>query len=127
MTDRTDASFPHLGAPEDAPESAPPASPSWPSDAENRPRESELANELASLRARMISVAVRYTGSRDDAEDVVQSGYEKAVRNYHQFHGRSRFSTWLHRIVVNEALMWLRSEGRRNRHRQVLEQREPPA
>jgi RNA polymerase sigma factor (sigma-70 family) len=27
----------------------------------------------------------------------------------------ARLSTWLHRIVVNEALMWLRSEGRRRR------------
>jgi len=48
-----------------------------------------------------------------DAEDVVQNGFEKALKNRHQFRGDSQLSTWLHRIVANEALMWLRSQKRR--------------
>jgi RNA polymerase sigma-70 factor (ECF subfamily) len=39
-----------------------------------------------------------------DAEDAVQQGYVNAYRQLRQFEGRSRFGTWLTRIVVNEAL-----------------------
>jgi RNA polymerase sigma-70 factor (ECF subfamily) len=46
---------------------------------------------------------------------VVQNAFEKVLRNPWQFRGQARVSTWMHRIVVNEALMWLRSEGRRAR------------
>jgi RNA polymerase sigma-70 factor (ECF subfamily) len=49
---------------------------------------------------------------------VVQSAFEKALRHAPGFRGQARVSTWLHRIVVNEALMWLRSE-RRHRRRHV--------
>jgi RNA polymerase sigma-70 factor (ECF subfamily) len=66
----------------------------------------------------MTSVALRFARNPDAADDIVQNAYEKALRKIDQFDGRARLSTWLHRIVVNEALMWLRSERRRNR-RQV--------
>jgi RNA polymerase sigma-70 factor (ECF subfamily) len=39
-----------------------------------------------------------------DAEDAVQHAYLNAYRNLSQFEGRSRFSTWLIRIVVYQAL-----------------------
>ena len=40
----------------------------------------------------------------DEAEDVVQDAYVRAYEHLHQFLGRSRFSTWLTRIAVHEAL-----------------------
>jgi RNA polymerase sigma-70 factor (ECF subfamily) len=39
-----------------------------------------------------------------DVEDVMQDAYVLAFRNLGRFEGRSRFSTWLTRIAVNEAL-----------------------
>jgi len=63
----------------------------------------------------MTAVARRLLANAEDAEDVVQSAFEKVLRKREQFDARARLSTWLHRIVVNEALMWLRSEGRRRR------------
>jgi RNA polymerase sigma-70 factor (ECF subfamily) len=39
-----------------------------------------------------------------DAEDVVQQAYLNAYRHLDQFEGRARFSTWLTRIAVYEAL-----------------------
>ena len=52
---------------------------------------------------------------RDDsaAEDVVQEAFNKAFQNLDRFEGRSTLKTWLHRIVVNQALMALRSQRRR--------------
>ena len=61
---------------------------------------------------RLLAVARRFTTCESDAEDVVQAAYLSAFRSFHQFEGSSRLSTWLHRIVVNAALMRLRSQRR---------------
>ena len=54
-------------------------------------------------------VARHITGSREDAEEVVQEAFLKAFQNLERFEERSRFSTWVTRIAVNTALMRLRS------------------
>jgi RNA polymerase sigma-70 factor, ECF subfamily len=59
-------------------------------------------------RRRILAVAMRYTRVREDAEDVVQQSFQKAFVYLSRFEGKSRFSTWLTRIAINEALMWLR-------------------
>lgn len=74
-----------------------------------------LASELPALAPRMRSVARGIVRDIDAADDVVQNAFVKAIRGLPRFDGRARLSTWLHRIVVNEALMWLRSESRRRR------------
>jgi RNA polymerase sigma-70 factor (ECF subfamily) len=57
---------------------------------------------------RMLALALRYTHVREDAEDTVQQSFQKAFVYLERFEGKSRFSTWLTRIAINEALMWLR-------------------
>jgi RNA polymerase sigma-70 factor (ECF subfamily) len=57
---------------------------------------------------RIAAVARRFTRNREDAEDVVQQSFQKALIHLHKFEGKSRFSTWLTRIAINEALMLLR-------------------
>ena len=47
-----------------------------------------------------------------DAEDVVQEAVLKAFRHLSGFRGEAKFSTWLVRIVTNEARMRLRKEGK---------------
>ena len=51
---------------------------------------------------------------RDDgeAEDVMQQAYVNAFTHLRQFNGSARFSTWLTRIVINEALARVRRRGR---------------
>jgi RNA polymerase sigma-70 factor (ECF subfamily) len=61
----------------------------------------------------LIAVARRYLASEQDAQDAVQDGLLSAFRALDQFQQRSRLGTWLHRIVVNAALMKLRSQRRR--------------
>ena len=63
--------------------------------------------------ARMLSVARRIVGNDEDARDVVQSAYLSAFRAIGAFEGSAQLSTWLHRIVVNTALMRLRSRRRK--------------
>jgi RNA polymerase sigma-70 factor (ECF subfamily) len=51
---------------------------------------------------------------RDEAEveDVMQQAYVNAYLHLDQFAGRARFSTWLTRIAVHEALARVRRRGR---------------
>src|SRR5262245_43449692 len=62
---------------------------------------------------RMLAVARRFVGSDADAQDVVQSAYLSAFRALPHFEGTCQIATWLHRIVVNTALMTLRSRRRK--------------
>ena len=63
--------------------------------------------------ARLLAVARRFTRCDEDAQDVVQTAYLNAFRALDAFEGTAQLSTWLHRIVVNTALMKLRSSRRR--------------
>lgn len=62
---------------------------------------------------RMLAVARRLLGSDDAARDAVQDAFLSAFRSIRNFTGASSLGTWLHRIVVNAALMRLRSRRRR--------------
>src|SRR5512146_3572948 len=60
---------------------------------------------------------------RDDAEaeDVMQDAYVRAFQHLAQFEARAKFSTWLTRIAVNEAL----GRSRRRNRWQSIEPAEP--
>ena len=53
---------------------------------------------------------------REDAEEAVQAAYLSAFAGVDGFEGRSALSTWLTRIVVNEALSRRRAAQRRRNH-----------
>jgi RNA polymerase sigma-70 factor, ECF subfamily len=59
-------------------------------------------------RLRVLAVAQRITNNREDAEDVAQESFHKAFLHLDAFQEKSRFSTWLTRIAMNEAFMLLR-------------------
>src|SRR5262249_54559907 len=62
---------------------------------------------------KVLGVCLRMTRRRDIAEDCVQQTFIRAWRNLAAFEGRSAFSTWLHRIAVNEVLTYSRNHGTR--------------
>ena len=62
-------------------------------------------------RRKTLAVVLRYTRVVEDAEDIVQQSFYKAFVHLSQFQGESSFSTWLTRIAINEALMFLRHIG----------------
>ena len=53
---------------------------------------------------RVFRVALAVLGNIEDAEDAMQETFIKAFRHLDQFRAESRFTTWLTRIAVNEAL-----------------------
>ena len=62
---------------------------------------------------RLLAVARRIVGNDEEARDVIQDAFLNAFRSLENFHGDARVSTWLHRIVVNSALMKLRTRKRK--------------
>lgn len=53
---------------------------------------------------RLYRAALAILRDPDEAEDLMQEAYVRAYQHLNQFAGRARFSTWLIRIAVNEAL-----------------------
>ena len=62
---------------------------------------------------RLLSVARRILRNDEDAKDAVQEGLIAALGSLDRFEGGSQLSTWLHRIVVNAALMKIRAKRSR--------------
>jgi RNA polymerase sigma-70 factor, ECF subfamily len=54
---------------------------------------------------RLFQTAMRVLGNSADAEEVLQDAMLSAYRALSHFEGRSQFSSWLTRIVINAALM----------------------
>ena len=74
--------------------------------------ESAFEELLRSQGGRLLAVARRLLRNDADARDALQDAMVAAVRALRTFRGDSQLSTWLHRIVVNAALMKLRSRRR---------------
>jgi RNA polymerase sigma-70 factor (ECF subfamily) len=57
---------------------------------------------------RLLATARRILRNEEDAREAVQDAFLAGFRGIHGFDGNARLFTWLHRIVVNTALMKLR-------------------
>ena len=64
-----------------------------------------LATLFARHRVKLYRAAFSLLRNKEDAEDALQDGLLSAYVNLWAFEGRSQFSTWLTRIVLNAALM----------------------
>lgn len=62
---------------------------------------------------RMLATARRFLPGEADARDCVQDAFLSAFKNMSHFEQRASLATWLHRIVVNAALMKIRRRTRR--------------
>ena len=65
---------------------------------------------MSRYQKRIFAVAFRITRNREDAQDIVQQSFHKAFVHLDTFQGKSSFSSWLTRIAINEALMYLRKK-----------------
>src|SRR4051794_20663661 len=61
---------------------------------------------------RLFRIARAILRDNDEAEDVVQDTYVRAYASIHQFAGKAKFSTWLAKIAVHEALSRARKRKR---------------
>ncbi|WP_271711619.1 RNA polymerase sigma factor [Marinigracilibium pacificum] len=57
---------------------------------------------------RMLSVCRRYISDSLEAEGVMVKGFMKIFEKIHQYEFQGSFEGWMHRLMVNEALMYIR-------------------
>lgn len=59
---------------------------------------------------RMLTICIRYLNNRDVAQDVLHDGFIKIFHSFDKFtwRGDGSLRAWMERIIVNEALQWLR-------------------
>jgi len=65
---------------------------------------------------RVYSLCLRMTGNTAEAEDLTQEVFIQLIRKIDSFRGESKFTTWLHRLTVNQVLMHFRRRKRRPEH-----------
>ena len=68
---------------------------------------------VAAYEKNVYNLALRMTGSPEDAEDMAQEAFLKAYSSLGSFRGDSKFSVWLYRIVSNVCLDFLRRQKKR--------------
>ena len=56
---------------------------------------------VAKYQDRLFNAVLRMCGDRDEATDLCQEAFVRAIEKIGQFRGRSQFYTWLFRIAVN--------------------------
>lgn len=60
--------------------------------------------------SKMLAVCTRYVGDKMEAEDVMIDGFMRVFDKIDQFTFQGSFEGWVRKIMVNEALMYVRSK-----------------
>ncbi len=82
---------------------------------------------VARWQKRLWCYARRLTNSDDGANESVQEAWMAAVRGLGRLGDPSRFRAWMYRIVSRKAADWIRSQQRRRRVVDSVQEREPSA
>jgi RNA polymerase sigma factor (sigma-70 family) len=61
---------------------------------------------------KMFVVCLRYSRSREEAEEILQEGFLKVFQFLHQFRHEGSLEGWIRKIMVNAALQRLRNKSR---------------
>ena len=86
----------------------------------------DVRAQLIALLPRLRRFALGLTGSRDDADDLVQAACERALNRLHQWEPDTRLDSWMFRIVKTIWIDQWRSQKARGEHVD-LDAIEPPA
>lgn len=84
-------------------------------------RESAFAELVTRVQARVQAWAARFADDPDEAEDIAQDVLIALQRGVKQYHGRSRFSTWLFAVTRSAAFSRRRGDIRRAAIRSELD------
>jgi RNA polymerase sigma-70 factor, ECF subfamily len=69
---------------------------------------------IARYSQKAFNLAMRFTRNQEDAEEVLQDVFATVYRKIAGFEGKSAFSSWLYRVIVNAAFMKLRKRKQFN-------------
>ena len=68
---------------------------------------------------KFLGLCRRYVKTTENAEEVLIEGFCKAFQKMDSYSGQGSFEGWLRRIMVNEALMFLRKQHRFQEHQDI--------
>ncbi len=83
----------------------------------DRKAQKALYEKYASV---LLGVCIRYSGRRDEAEDILQDGLIKIYFNIRDFAGKGSFINWMKKIMVNTAITHYH-RNLKHHHHQVIE------
>ena len=61
---------------------------------------------------RLVNFLFRYTGNRDDSEDLAQDAFIKLYRSKHLYQEIAKFSTWFYTIAINVAKTYIKKKSK---------------
>lgn len=74
--------------------------------------EAALEELMAQYEMKVFGLAFRMTGSREDAEEIIQDVFLTVFQKIDGFRGGSKLSSWIYRIATNASLMRLRKRSK---------------
>ena len=69
---------------------------------------------MDNVRVELYNFAFRLTGTREEAEDLLQESYFKAFKYFHQLREETKFKEWIFQITANQFKNFLRRKKREN-------------
>ncbi len=66
------------------------------------------------IRTELYNFALRLTGSKEEAEDLLQEAYFKAYKYFHQLRDQDKFKEWIFQITANQFKNYLRKKKKEN-------------
>lgn len=76
---------------------------------------------------RLLGVCIRYTGNREEAEDILQEGFIKIFKYLRDFRGESNLGAWMRRIMINTAITYYHKDLKHKHHYDVDDLKEAKA
>ena len=98
--------------------------------AARRGSDDAFAELVRQYEKRVYHLALRMSGSREDADEIAQEAFLSAWRGLKFFRGESSFSTWIYRLTTNAAIDYLRRERKQGQSVSLDDEEtfaEPPA
>lgn len=76
-------------------------------------KEQEFLNRMESHKGILYKVSKMYMDNPDDQQDLFQEIVCQLWKSYDSFRNESQFSTWMYRVAVNTAIVFLKKEKRK--------------
>jgi RNA polymerase sigma factor (sigma-70 family) len=77
-------------------------------------REQEFLEKIDKHKGVIFKISKMYMDNFDDQKDLYQEIIYQTWKSYADFQGKSDFSTWLYRTALNTAILFLKSQKKRN-------------
>jgi len=76
-------------------------------------KEQEFLSRIEQHKGILYKVSKMYMDNRDDQDDLFQEMVCQLWKAYDSFKGESQFSTWMYRVAINTAIVFLKKEKRK--------------